>query len=343
MAHSRLTAAEALLHIQESFASESEEDFSSSDESGEDSDEERLYFEKRIDPKEDFCEGNVENTPSPGKRKRRRPSLQPPTCRGGAHGPSTSALNVENTPPPGKRQPRRPSLQPPTCRAGAHGPSTSALNVENIPPPCKRQRRRPSLQPQTCRAETHGPSTSALVQPPSWENEVVEDVCPPPLRFLPAREPGVQLRKGDCYTPLSLFKLFFPKDAVEVLCRNTNKQAAKNIARGAKYRWLDVDVAEFYKYIGLIIYMSMVNLKHISDFWRKSNIFSIHFPSTVMSRDRYRSISWNVHKLLLAERPVHTAGSTGKSKQKLHGSVNSVMSTFACSQTETVLETGIFC
>ncbi|XP_066504148.1 piggyBac transposable element-derived protein 4-like [Hoplias malabaricus] len=295
MAHSRLTAAEALLHIQESFASESEEDFSSSDESGEDSDEERLYFEKRIDPKEDFCEGNVENTPSPGKRKRRRPSLQPPTCRGGAHGPSTSALNVENTPPPGKRQPRRPSLQPPTCRAGAHGPSTSALNVENIPPPCKRQRRRPSLQPQTCRAETHGPSTSALVQPPSWENEVVEDVCPPPLRFLPAREPGVQLRKGDCYTPLSLFKLFFPKDAVEVLCRNTNKQAAKNIARGAKYRWLDVDVAEFYKYIGLIIYMSMVNLKHISDFWRKSNIFSIHFPSTVMSRDRYRSISWNVH------------------------------------------------
>ncbi|KAL6455124.1 hypothetical protein MHYP_G00364310 [Metynnis hypsauchen] len=40
---------------QESLALESEEDFSSSDESGEDSEEERLYFEKRIDPKEDFC------------------------------------------------------------------------------------------------------------------------------------------------------------------------------------------------------------------------------------------------------------------------------------------------
>ncbi|KAL6465922.1 hypothetical protein MHYP_G00260550 [Metynnis hypsauchen] len=33
----------------------SEEEFSSSDQSGEDSEEERLYFEKRIDPKEDFC------------------------------------------------------------------------------------------------------------------------------------------------------------------------------------------------------------------------------------------------------------------------------------------------
>ncbi|KAL6460753.1 hypothetical protein MHYP_G00307190 [Metynnis hypsauchen] len=41
--------------MQESLALESEEDFSSSDESGEDSEEERLYFEKRIDPKEDFC------------------------------------------------------------------------------------------------------------------------------------------------------------------------------------------------------------------------------------------------------------------------------------------------
>ncbi|KAL6457432.1 hypothetical protein MHYP_G00343950 [Metynnis hypsauchen] len=55
MALARVTAAEALLHIQESLALESEEDFSSSDESGEDSEEERLYFEKRIDPKEDFC------------------------------------------------------------------------------------------------------------------------------------------------------------------------------------------------------------------------------------------------------------------------------------------------
>ncbi|KAL6491543.1 hypothetical protein MHYP_G00018880 [Metynnis hypsauchen] len=54
----------------------SEEDFSSSDQSGEDSEEERLYFEKRIDPKEDFCNratrelrippGALGPTPCPG-------------------------------------------------------------------------------------------------------------------------------------------------------------------------------------------------------------------------------------------------------------------------------------
>ncbi|KAL6461145.1 hypothetical protein MHYP_G00311110 [Metynnis hypsauchen] len=59
MALARVTASEALLHIQESLALESEEDFSLSDESGEDSEEERLYFEKRIDPKEDSCNSSV--------------------------------------------------------------------------------------------------------------------------------------------------------------------------------------------------------------------------------------------------------------------------------------------
>ncbi|XP_066514256.1 piggyBac transposable element-derived protein 4-like [Hoplias malabaricus] len=41
--------------------------------------------------------------------------------------------------------------------------------------------------------------------------------------------------------------------------------------------------------------MAMIKLDHISDYWRKNSIFSILFPPQVMSRDRYRSISWNIH------------------------------------------------
>lgn len=105
----------------------------------------------------------------------------------------------------------------------------------------------------------------------------------------------MQLRKGDCNTPLHLFKQFFPEDAVKVLCQNTNKQAAKNISQGAKYKWMDVGIAEFYRYLGLVFFMAMFSVKHISDFWRKSEIFSVPFPAKVMSRDRYRTISWNLH------------------------------------------------
>ncbi|XP_030640078.1 piggyBac transposable element-derived protein 4-like [Chanos chanos] len=150
-------------------------------------------------------------------------------------------------------------------------------NAENIAPAKKKARRLPSRQPL------------------SWKTESDGDAAPPTLRFLPKRKPGVQLSTGDSHTPLDLFKLFFSEEAVETLCRNTNKQAARNAAGGAKYKWLDVGVSEFYSYIGLIFYMATIKRDHITDYWRKNSIFSIPFPSQVMSRDRYRTISWNVH------------------------------------------------
>ena len=129
----------------------------------------------------------------------------------------------------------------------------------------------------------------------SWKSEGDNDATPSTLRFFPAREPGVQLNAADNHTPLDLFKLFFSEDAVKTLCQNTNKQAARNIARGAKYRWVDVGVDEFYRYIGLVFYMCMIKLDHISDYWRRNTIFSIPFVAEVMARNRYQTISWNVH------------------------------------------------
>nr|XP_055054264.1 piggyBac transposable element-derived protein 4-like [Misgurnus anguillicaudatus] len=129
----------------------------------------------------------------------------------------------------------------------------------------------------------------------SWKTETDIDVVPHTLRFFPAREPGPQLSPADAHTPLSLFKMFFPEDAVSTLCHNTNAQAARAKAKGSKYKWKDVSVTEMYRYIGLLFYMAMVKLISIRDYWRQDNVFSVPFPATVMSRERYRTISWNVH------------------------------------------------
>lgn len=96
------------------------------------------------------------------------------------------------------------------------------------------------------------------------------------------------------HTPLDLFKLFFTEETVRILCDNTNKQAAMSVAKGAKFKWIDVGIDEFYKYIGLIFYMSMIKMVNTSDYWRQNNIFSIPFPATVMNRDRWRAITWNI-------------------------------------------------
>ncbi|XP_050955471.1 piggyBac transposable element-derived protein 4 isoform X2 [Labeo rohita] len=129
----------------------------------------------------------------------------------------------------------------------------------------------------------------------SWKAETEVDKVPQTLRFLPAREPGPQLATADVHSPLSLFKLFFTESAVSNLVHNTNAQAAKSVAKGRKYKWTDVSVDELYSYMGLIFYMAAVKMSSIADYWRQDSIFSVPFPAMVMSRDRYRTISWNVH------------------------------------------------
>ena len=138
-------------------------------------------------------------------------------------------------------------------------------------------------------------SSAQAAQPAqSWRTEKDVDETPPLLRFFPVRPPGVQLRSADTHTPLNLFKLFFSEGTVKTLCDNTNKQAAMKVAKGYKYKWTDVGISEFYKYIGLTFYMSVIKLNYIRDYWRPNNIFSVPFPATVMCRDRHRHISWNV-------------------------------------------------
>ncbi|KAL1247914.1 hypothetical protein QQF64_023290 [Cirrhinus molitorella] len=129
----------------------------------------------------------------------------------------------------------------------------------------------------------------------SWKAETDVDQIPKTLRFLPAREPGPQLSPADAHSPMSLFKMFFTESAVSNLCHNTNAQAARAIAKGHKYKWTDVSVDEMYRYIGLIFYMAAVKMSSIADYWRQDSLFSLPFPATVMPRDRYRTISWNVH------------------------------------------------
>uniref|UniRef100_A0A9J8DDY0 PiggyBac transposable element-derived protein domain-containing protein n=1 Tax=Cyprinus carpio carpio TaxID=630221 RepID=A0A9J8DDY0_CYPCA len=122
----------------------------------------------------------------------------------------------------------------------------------------------------------------------SWKTEDDIDMAPQALRFLPTREPGPQLRPCDAHTPMSLFKKFFSDTAVLT-------QAARACAKGHKYKWTDVSISELYCYIGLLFYMAMVKLSSITDYWWQNNLFSVPFPATIMSRDRFCTISWNLH------------------------------------------------
>lgn len=59
---------------------------------------------------------------------------------------------------------------------------------------------------------------------------------------------------------------FFSKDTVKTLCQNTNKQAAKNFAKGKKYTCTDGTIEENCKFLGLVLFVALVPRRPISDF-----------------------------------------------------------------------------
>ena len=58
---------------------------------------------------------------------------------------------------------------------------------------------------------------------------------------------------------------------------------------------MDITTQEFYKFLGLNYYFALVRLNAVQDYWKTGSIFSLTFPASVMPRNRYLVISWNVH------------------------------------------------
>uniref|UniRef100_A0A3B4UR01 PiggyBac transposable element-derived protein domain-containing protein n=1 Tax=Seriola dumerili TaxID=41447 RepID=A0A3B4UR01_SERDU len=130
-----------------------------------------------------------------------------------------------------------------------------------------------------------------------WKTEAEpDDGVPQPPRFNPKRTPGVQppLNMGNP-PPGEIFSHFFDAAVFKLLCENTNKNAAKNLEKGTKFIWTEITPDEMKKFIGMLLYMAVLKLPKISDFWRQQTIFHVPFPATVMSRDRFMAILSNLH------------------------------------------------
>ena len=132
-------------------------------------------------------------------------------------------------------------------------------------------------------------------RPDPWKDCSEEDVAPHIPSFQPVRAPGVQLNRRVSYTPLALFQLFFTPEAMAVLCANSNSYAQKNKEAGKKYEWTDVDTEEMYRFLGIITYTTLCHLPSLPDYWALNSVTSQSVPRSVMTRDRFSIIWWNIH------------------------------------------------
>ncbi|XP_041652018.1 piggyBac transposable element-derived protein 4-like [Cheilinus undulatus] len=163
---------------------------------------------------------------------------------------------------------------------------------ENGPSPHRTTQRGRGRRSQT-RSRSPQAQSHHCLEP--WRTRNNSDTTPQISRFMPRRTPGAQVDTHAASSPLDLFQLYFSPTTVLTLCTNTNKYAAKNKERGKKYKWADVEVEELYKFLGLLTYTLLVSLPSITDYWKQNTITSVPFPATVMARDRFRALLWNIH------------------------------------------------
>ncbi|XP_038557477.1 piggyBac transposable element-derived protein 4-like [Micropterus salmoides] len=127
-----------------------------------------------------------------------------------------------------------------------------------------------------------------------WRNIDEEDVEPPQPRFRPERDVGPQLSRTANYTPLELFQLFFSTTVIDTLVKNTNAYGKKK-CQSQKESWVPVTTADMYSFICLVLYMGIVPLKTLKEFWRGSKLFCLPFPASVMPCRRFLAISRSLH------------------------------------------------
>uniref|UniRef100_A0AAV2LPJ5 PiggyBac transposable element-derived protein domain-containing protein n=1 Tax=Knipowitschia caucasica TaxID=637954 RepID=A0AAV2LPJ5_KNICA len=157
---------------------------------------------------------------------------------------------------------------------------------------CKRRKAAEAAEERDVSSEEDSGSDELWELPPKslrWRDIDEPDVPVPKLRFRPSRLVGPQLSLTSSYSPLQLFQLYFDSDVMSTLMTNTNAYGRR------QPHFSPVCLKDMYSYIALVIYMGLVPLKTLLDYWRSSRLFTLPFPSRTMNRVRFNQISRCLH------------------------------------------------
>jgi hypothetical protein len=98
--------------------------------------------------------------------------------------------------------------------------------------------------------------------------------------------------------PITLFTIYYTPKIMDIIVENTNNYARKirnELAPRARAKeWYPTCRGELYLYFAIRIYMTLVVLNEISDYWDKTKIMPMHEITKWMGRDRFQELHMRV-------------------------------------------------
>lgn len=138
-------------------------------------------------------------------------------------------------------------------------------------------------------------STNTWTQPKGNQRKIIPFTEP---SGVPHHVLSIMLDKS----PAEFYSLLVTDMLLEKIVDCTNQFALAKITSmheatsGARIRqWSPTNLGEIKKFFGLILFMGLVKLPKLADYWSKDNITSHLFPKTIMSRNRFELILQMLH------------------------------------------------
>jgi len=99
-------------------------------------------------------------------------------------------------------------------------------------------------------------------------------------------------------TPVSVVRTFFTEEILNLITDQTNiygKGKKRSNNQMKTNNWKDVSKKDIELFLGLIILMGVNNLPNMKLYWSKDMVFRNTFISSIMSRNRFLQIFYNLH------------------------------------------------
>ncbi|KAL4153253.1 hypothetical protein QTP88_001086 [Uroleucon formosanum] len=100
--------------------------------------------------------------------------------------------------------------------------------------------------------------------------------------------------------PIDFYALFFDENVLDFLVSETNRYAhqiinSRRLSKCSRLKkWTPIDRTEMRNFLGLIVWMGLVNMPNLRDYWRTDFLYKTRVPE-VMSRNRFELILGMFH------------------------------------------------